>query len=146
MLFSEEPSRIDMTKCIPAICQVQDQILGSKLPKDYHFHGAPAPWAQQIIIKFFRNANCKIENREEVIKLLVLSVDQTFLKSTNDDENCIDSAVIYECIETLSVILMPGIDSEYDQIMRKSVMRCLRSLLNSQQVRFYYLGFVKKCL
>ena len=135
MLFSEDPSRIDMTKCIPAICQVQHQILSSKLPKDYHFHGAPAPWAQQIIIKFFRNANCKIENREEVIQLLVLSVDQSLLKNANDEENCIGSAVIFECIETLSVILVPDIDAEYDKIMRKSVMRCLRSLLNSQQER-----------
>ena len=135
-LHSHYPTMIDLTSCFPAICEVQRQILDKRLPNDYQFHGALAPWAQQTIIRLLKSV--QFENREEVIQLLILSVDQPFL-SDNKDDFTIGSAVMFECIETFSVILKADIDPKYDQIMRK-LMRCLSSLLNSQQGNNIYIG------
>ena len=68
----------------------------------------------------------------------MLSIDQPFLSDGNDDIT-IGPAVIFECIETLSAILKPDFDPKYDQIMKK-IMKCLSSLLNSQNGNNMYIG------
>ena len=135
-LYTQYPGQVDLTNCLKALCQVQYQILDNKLPKDYQFHGVPAPWAQQTIVQLLRHVN--FHNREDVIKLVVLTVDQPSLYAIKSD-TAIGSAVLFECIETLSVILQPDIDDQYSHIMRK-LMKCLRSLLNSQSGNNLYIG------
>ena len=73
---------------------------------------------------------CKIQ----IIELIIETIEQPF-----PEDHYIGQAIVYECIESLAVILNPELDENYKKIMRR-IMRYLSMLLQSNHGNNVYIG------
>ncbi len=121
--------------CLEGICQIQRQILEQKMPQDYVFRQVPAPWAQMEILRLIRSQFHfqDAENRVFLLSLVVDTLEQPF-----PNDHSIGQAVIYECIESIGMILKPE-DEKYGKILRRLV-RYLNGLLESDHGNNIYVG------
>ena len=123
----------DVSEVIASLIAIQDQILTQKLPKEFIFHGACAPWAQMDILKLLKcfKDRMSVEENHQVNQLVLRTLEQPFTDS-------IGQAVVYECIRTLASTLNPDYVNYHTVIKRLS--KYLTSLLQSEHNNEKFIG------
>jgi len=118
------------------VCQVQQQILNHKLPKEYYyFHDTPAPWAQMDILRLVRSTHSS-HTDDYIIDLVVQTMEQPFNR-----DHSIGQAVIFECIQTLAMILqVQQPPNPFHMTVLTKAMKYLRYLIKSEQCNDQYVG------
>ncbi|KAJ9584605.1 hypothetical protein L9F63_021047, partial [Diploptera punctata] len=111
---------------VPALVQIQNQILDGKLPAEFTYKTLSAPWMQVSIVRLLR---CLPEATQDVFKLL----ERTLQSAKPNADKAIGAAVIYECVSTL-VHHKAG-----DELLASS-LHYVADLMSSSNSNFSYAG------
>lgn len=97
----------DAGKVIPGLLNIQDQILGHKLPSEYDRQGShgpiPAPWFQIDILSLVSTLIEKSEWDAKMYDHITKSLYRT-MEQPNATKECVGQAVIYQCIVVISTM------------------------------------------
>ena len=97
----------DTGKVIPGLLNIQDQILGHKLPSEYDRQGShgsiPAPWFQIDILSLVSTLIEKSEWDAKMYDQITKSLYRT-MEQPNATKECVGQAVIYQCIVVISTM------------------------------------------
>ena len=97
----------DAGTVIPGLLNIQDQILGHKLPSEYDRQGShgsiPAPWFQIDILSLVSTLIERSEWDAKVYDQITKSLYRT-MEQPNATKECVGQAVIYQCILVISTM------------------------------------------
>ncbi|PNF30423.1 hypothetical protein B7P43_G12873 [Cryptotermes secundus] len=111
---------------MPALVQIQNQILDGKLPLEYAYRGLHAPWMQISIIRLLRYL------QEPGLDIYML-IQKTLQNVKLQIENAIGAAMVCECITTL-------VYHKVGDEMLASALLCVVDLMASPNSNLRYAG------
>jgi AP-4 complex subunit epsilon-1 len=113
----------------PSFVIILKQVIEHKLPKEFDYHRAPAPWIQIKIMQILGLLGCNDQKSSEHIYEILSQA----LRRAEDSTNNIGFALVYQCVLTAAVIYP-------QQSLLMEAASCISKFLESTSANLKYLG------
>ncbi|RIA93751.1 armadillo-type protein [Glomus cerebriforme] len=134
-LVKEDPSKYK--DLVPVLVNILEQVLDRYLPRNYDYHGAPAPWIQVKIIQIL---GILAQDDEKISS----EVGQLIVHTLKKSENGVDCsyAIIFECIRALSKLHPQVLTTLIHKPSHLNPLGIITRFLKSHNHNLKYLGLI----
>ncbi|CAG8525008.1 10778_t:CDS:10 [Rhizophagus irregularis] len=131
----EDPSKYK--DLVPVLVNILEQVLDRYLPRNYDYHGAPAPWIQVKIIQILGMLAQDDEKISSEIGQLIVHT----LKKAENGVDC-SYAIIFECIRTLARLHPQVLTTLIHKPSHLNPLSVITRFLKSHNHNLKYLGLI----
>ncbi|GET00949.1 AP-4 complex subunit epsilon [Rhizophagus clarus] len=131
----EDPSKYK--DLVPALVNILEQVLDRYLPRNYDYHGAPAPWIQ---IKIIQILGMLAQDDEKISS----EIGQLIVHTLKKAENGVDCsyAIIFECIRALAGLHSRVLTTLIHKPSHLNPLSIITRFLKSHNHNLKYLGLI----